>query len=76
MAQLVLSLFWGRNGPKIQPQRSHASIGVEILDPKAANRAQHSPKMAQHSLQMAQHKPKTDPKFNLNRTMLRLGLKF
>ena len=31
---------------------------------------------SQYSLQMAQHKPETDPKFNLNRTMLRLGLKF
>ena len=39
MVQLVLSLCWARNRPKIQPQRSHASAGVEILGPKAANRA-------------------------------------
>ena len=31
---------------------------------------------SQHSLQMDQQKPETDPKFNLNGTMLPLGLKF
>ena len=68
MAQLVLSLFWARNRPKIQPQRSHASVGVEILGPKAANRAQHSPKMAQQRPNIASKWPNISPKPTQNST--------
>ena len=62
MAQLVLSLCWTRNCPKIQPQRSHASVGVEILGPEAANRAQHSLKMAQQRPNIASKWPNISPK--------------
>ena len=46
-----------RNRPKIQPQRNHASVGVEILGPKAASRTPNDPTKAQHSPKMAQQRP-------------------
>ena len=52
-----------RNRPKIQPQRNHASVGVEILGPKAASRTPNDPTKAQHSPKMAQQRPNITSKW-------------
>ena len=71
---------------QIQSQRNHASVGIEIFSPKAANRPQNaqqkhniapkSPNKSPTNRPMASQTPETDPKFNPNGTMRPLGLKF
>ena len=56
------------NRPKIQSQQNHASVGIEILSPKAANRAQHSPKRAQQKPNIASKWPNISPKPTQNLT--------
>ena len=55
-----------RNRPKIQPQRNHASVGVEILGPKAASRTPNDPtkgpKMAQQRPNIASKWANISPK--------------